>query len=32
MDLHHDTLYHLGIEVADKAAVVRAYNLAKVAG
>lgn len=32
MDLHHDTLYHLGIGVADKAAVIRAYELAKVAG
>jgi arsenate reductase len=32
MELHHDTLYHLGIAVADKAAVVRAYELAKAAG
>jgi protein-tyrosine-phosphatase/catechol 2,3-dioxygenase-like lactoylglutathione lyase family enzyme len=31
-DLHHDTLYHLGIGVADKRAVVRAYELAKLAG
>lgn len=30
--LHHDTLYHLGIAVADKAAVVRAYELARAAG
>ena len=30
--LHHDTLYHLGIAVADKAAVVRAYELARTAG
>ncbi|MBK9035958.1 MAG: VOC family protein [Myxococcales bacterium] len=27
-DLHHDTLYHLGVEVADRAAVVRAHALA----
>ncbi len=31
-ELHHDTLYHLGIAVADKAAVVRAYELARTAG
>lgn len=31
-ELHHDTLYHLGIAVADKAAVVRAFELAKSAG
>jgi arsenate reductase (thioredoxin) len=31
-ELHHDTLYHLGVAVADKAAVVRAYDLAKAAG
>jgi catechol 2,3-dioxygenase-like lactoylglutathione lyase family enzyme len=31
-ELHHDTLYHLGVEVADKAAVVRAYELAMAAG
>jgi len=31
-ELHHDTLYHLGIAVADKRAVVRAYELAKAAG
>lgn len=28
-ELHHDTLYHLGVAVADKAAVVRCYELAK---
>jgi arsenate reductase (thioredoxin) len=28
-ELHHDTLYHLGIAVADRAAVLRAYELAK---
>lgn len=27
--LHHDTLYHLGIAVADRAAVVRAFELAQ---
>ncbi len=31
-ELHRDTLYHLGIAVADKAAVVRSYELAKTAG
>jgi arsenate reductase (thioredoxin) len=31
-ELHHDTLYHLGIAVADKAAVVDAYHRAKAAG
>jgi protein-tyrosine-phosphatase/catechol 2,3-dioxygenase-like lactoylglutathione lyase family enzyme len=31
-DLHHDTLYHLGIGVADKRAVIRAYELARSAG
>jgi len=31
-ELHHDTLYHLGVGVADKGAVVRAYELAEVAG
>jgi len=31
-ELHHDTLYHLGIGVADKRAVIRAYELAKAAG
>jgi protein-tyrosine-phosphatase/catechol 2,3-dioxygenase-like lactoylglutathione lyase family enzyme len=31
-ELHHDTLYHLGIAVADKGAVVRAYELAMAAG
>lgn len=30
-ELHKDTLYHLGIGVADKAAVVRAYHLARAA-
>jgi hypothetical protein len=30
-DLHRDTLYHLGIAVADKAAVIHAYELAKAA-
>lgn len=27
--LHHDTLYHLGIEVADKAAVIAAFHRAR---
>jgi protein-tyrosine-phosphatase/catechol 2,3-dioxygenase-like lactoylglutathione lyase family enzyme len=31
-ELHHDTLYHLGIGVADKSAVVRAHELARAAG
>ena len=31
-DLHHDTLYHLGIAVRDKAAVVQAFELARAAG
>ncbi len=31
-ELHRDTLYHLGIAVADKAAVARSYELARVAG
>jgi arsenate reductase len=31
-DLHHDTLYHLGISVADRAAVIRAHELAEAAG
>jgi arsenate reductase (thioredoxin) len=31
-ELHHDTLYHLGIEVADRAAVVDAYGRAKAFG
>ena len=30
--LHRDTLYHLGIAVADKSAVVRAWQLAQMAG
>ena len=31
-ELHHDTLYHLGIAVPDKSAVVAAYHLAGAAG
>lgn len=31
-ELHHDTLYHLGVAVADRAAVVRAGALARAAG
>lgn len=31
-ELHHDTLYHLGVAVADKAAVIRAGALARAAG
>lgn len=31
-ELHHDTLYHLGIAVEDKDAVVRAFTLAQSAG
>jgi len=31
-ELHHDTLYHLGIAVADKAAVIDAYERARAAG
>lgn len=31
-DLHHDTLYHLGIGVSSKAAVIDAYHRAKAAG
>lgn len=31
-ELHHDTLYHLGIAVADREAVVRAHALARAAG
>ena len=31
-ELHHDTLYHLGVAVADKAAVIRAHELARAAG
>lgn len=31
-ELHHDTLYHLGIAVADKAAVVETYHRATSAG
>ena len=32
MELHHDTLYHLGIAVDDKAAVVEAFRRANRAG
>lgn len=31
-DLHHDTLYHLGIAVADKAGVIDAYTRAVAFG
>jgi len=31
-DLHHDTLYHLGVGVGGKRAVLRAYELANAAG
>ena len=31
-ELHHDTLYHLGIAVADRAAVIAAHTLARDAG
>ncbi|MGC9271357.1 VOC family protein [Acidiphilium sp.] len=31
-ELHHDTLYHLGIAVADKAAVIDAYHRARAVG
>lgn len=31
-ELHHDTLYHLGIGVADKRAVIHAFQLAQAAG
>src|SRR5690606_29969423 len=31
-ELHHDTLYHLGVAVADKAAVVSSYERANAAG
>lgn len=31
-ELHHDTLYHLGIAVSDRAAVIRAFELAQAAG
>ena len=31
-ELHHDTLYHLGIAVADRAAVIAAHTLALAAG
>lgn len=32
LELHHDTLYHLGLGVADKRAVIEAYRLAVAAG
>lgn len=31
-ELHHDTLYHLGIEVADRAAVIDAFHRARALG
>ncbi|HVA68651.1 MAG TPA: VOC family protein [Candidatus Binataceae bacterium] len=31
-ELHHDTLYHFGIELADKSAVIDAYHRAVLAG
>jgi arsenate reductase (thioredoxin) len=31
-ELHHDTLYHVGVAVPDRAAVVRAYEQARAAG
>lgn len=31
-ELHHDTLYHLGIGVADKAAIIDAYDRAVAFG
>jgi arsenate reductase len=31
-ELHHDTLYHLGIAVPDRDAVIRAYERARAAG
>ena len=31
-ELHHDTLYHFGIELADKSAVIDAYHRAGQAG
>jgi protein-tyrosine-phosphatase/catechol 2,3-dioxygenase-like lactoylglutathione lyase family enzyme len=31
-ELHHDTLYHLGIEVADRAAVIEAFHRAREFG
>lgn len=31
-ELHHDTLYHLGVSVSDARAVVRTYELARAAG
>jgi len=31
-ELHHDTLYHLGVAVAAKADVIRAYELARTLG
>ena len=32
LKLHHDTLYHLGVEVSDKRAVIDAYQRAREAG
>ncbi|MEZ4445230.1 MAG: VOC family protein [Polyangiaceae bacterium] len=32
LTLHHDTLYHLGIEVGDRAAVIDAHHRARAAG
>lgn len=32
LELHHDTLYHLGVAVPDRAAVIRAGALAQAAG
>lgn len=31
-ELHHDTLYHLGIALPDRSAVIRAFELARAAG
>jgi catechol 2,3-dioxygenase-like lactoylglutathione lyase family enzyme len=31
-ELHHDTLYHLGIEVPDRAAVIDAFHRARAFG
>ena len=32
MELHHDTLYHLGVDVGTRAAVIDAHHLAEAAG
>ena len=32
MELHHDTLYHLGVDVGTRAAVIDAHHLAETAG